>query len=81
MAGKRLSALLRRHPSMPSDHVMAMLAQRGASSLNVRSSGGATKAGAKETSRAVEPILDITGDGLRYRGGPPSRNKHGVPKD
>lgn len=64
MAGKRLSALLRRHPSMPSDHVMAMLAQRGASSLNVRSSGGATEAGAEETSRAVEPILDITGDGL-----------------
>ena len=48
---------------MPSEAVMAMLAQKGASSLVVRSSGGTTEAGAEETSRPIELDLDIVGEG------------------
>lgn len=63
MAGKRLTALLRRHPTMPSEAVMAMLAQKGASSLVVRSSGGAVETGAEETSRVIELDVDVVGEG------------------
>lgn len=63
VAGKRLSSLLRKYPIMPSDAVFAMMVQRGASSLVVRSSGGTTEAGAEETSKVVDLDLDVTGDG------------------
>lgn len=63
VAGEPLRSLLRRHPRMPSEAILSMLAQRGASSMVNRSTEGTTEAGAEETSRAVEPDLEIIGEG------------------
>lgn len=63
VAGEPLRSLLKRHPRMPSEAILSMLAQRGASSMVNRSAEGVTEAGVEETSRAVESDLEIIGEG------------------
>lgn len=62
---------------MPSEAILPMLAQRGASSMINRSAEGVTEAGADETSRAAEPDLEIREDqvGMKEEPGIVTREK------
>lgn len=64
VAGKSLTALLSQHPKMPSDAVLAMLTQRGATSVVNQSVEGAVEAGAEGSSRAAAVDLDVVDDEL-----------------
>lgn len=78
MAGESLTALLARHPIMPSEAVLAMLAERGVSSMVHRSGEGTTEAGAEETSRPVKidlEIIDEVKTDVKEDSGPVAREK------
>lgn len=62
MARAPLAALLVRHPTMPSDAVLAMLAERGACSKVNLTGEGPVEAGIEESSRAIGVELDLAGD-------------------
>ena len=82
VAGKSLSALLARHPKMPSEAILSMLAQKGVSSMVNRAPADAVEAGAEGTSRVVEPDLEIVGEGsAEVKEDPEKKSKKRVRKD
>lgn len=59
VAGAPLRALIKKSPKMMSDTIMALLAQRGATSLAARAPESAGEKGDEETSRPSKPIPAI----------------------
>ena len=59
VAGAPLRALIKKAPKMMSDTIMALLAQRGATSLAARAPESAGEKGDEETSRLSKPIPTI----------------------
>lgn len=59
MAGAPLRALIKKSPKMMSDAIMALLAQRGATSLAARAPESAGEKGDEETSRPTKPISQV----------------------
>lgn len=57
MAGAPLRAFIKKRPKMMSDAIMALLAQRGATSLAARAPESAGEKGDEETSRPTDPTL------------------------